>query len=61
MAFRAGDNLDVLDYEGEWWVARLGDEIGEVPYNFLSYEDEASSGSIEFNISFITHMTARGV
>lgn len=38
LRFRAGDVIDILDYEGEWWIGRLGQDIGEVPYNFLTYE-----------------------
>lgn len=38
LGFIAGEVMDILDYEGEWWLARIGEQIGEVPFNFLTYE-----------------------
>eukprot|EP00808_Paulinella_micropora_P011604 g78994.t1 len=41
LSFRRGDRIKVLNMDGEWWWAELGDLRGYVPNNFFQLEEPA--------------------
>ena len=35
LTMEAGDVLDVIDSEGDWWMGRIGGVVGNFPSNYV--------------------------
>ena len=41
LQFEAGEQIEVIKKESEWWTGKIGDRTGVFPYNYV---EEASAG-----------------
>ena len=42
LQFEAGEQIEVIKKESEWWTGKIGDRTGVFPYNYV---EEATAGA----------------
>lgn len=36
---QAGDTIEVIKKDGDWWTGRIGDRVGVFPFNYVQPVD----------------------